>query len=71
MAGVGGLVDQNMPQGLRGFHGGGGQVDSGVKQAEQTGGGQLRRQIHRIGAVFHRVGFPAPAETKHEAEVRK
>ena len=40
MAGVGGLVDQNMPQGLRGFHGGGGQVDGGVKQAEQTGGGQ-------------------------------
>ena len=34
MAGVGGLVDQNMPQGLRGFHGGGGQVDGGVKQAE-------------------------------------
>ena len=71
MAGVGGLVDQNMPQGLRGFHGGGGQVDGGVKQAEQTGGGQIRRQIHRIGAVFHRVRFPAPAETKHEAEVRK
>ena len=71
MAGVGGLVDQNMPQGLRGFHGGGGQVDGGVKQAEQTGGGQIRRQIHRIGAVFHRVRFPAPAETEHEAEVRK
>ena len=34
VAGVGGLMGQNVPQGLRRLHRGGGQVDGGVKQAE-------------------------------------
>ena len=69
MAGVGSLVGQNVPQCLRGFHGDGGQVDGGVKQAEQTGGRQMLCQIHRVFAARCRVWPPAPAQPHCKTDV--
>ncbi len=56
MAGVGGLMGDDVPQAVRRRQGGGGQIDGRAEQAKQAGGGQsVLHQIDGISAIFNTV----------------